>query len=231
MALLFPLLLELKQMTQDKTYLLGRRGKMGQAIAQVLASNQLEVADHLSDASLCIDFSSKEALIELLPKLLHQKTPLVSGTTGLFEEEFQLLKKASLSIPVFYSTNFSIGVFCFQKMLEIACKTLPILSATIQETHHLQKKDKPSGTAKMLYEILQKYRIQTDVTSIRKDEEIGKHQLDLNLENERITLTHIAKDRTIFAQGAVIASRFLIGKKPGLYSMDDLLSHHLSSIA
>lgn len=212
-------------------YLLGKNGRMGRAVFQILQENNFSITDHLEKAKILIDFSSPEGTLKFLPQCLKHKIPLVSGTTGFSEEQFHHLTKASEIIPIFYASNFSLGIYYLQKILQYVCKSLSISSANLIETHHVHKKDRPSGTAKSLLQILHEEKIPTHIRSIRREEQIGKHSLELDLQDEKITLSHETFNRRVFAQGAVIASQFIQEKIPGFYSMDDLLSHPLSFVS
>ena len=170
---------------------------------------------------------------------------LVIGTTGLDDAQEAMLQKAAESVPILYCANTSLGVNLLLKLVEKAAKALgDEWDIEIVETHHNQKIDAPSGTALALGHAAAKGRDvllddvrdsgRDGITGARKSGDIGfavmrggtvagEHSVMFFGEDERIELTHIANQRTIFARGALSAARFMAGKQAGLYSMDDVL--------
>ncbi len=203
-----------------------------------------DIAD-LSEAAVVIDFSRPEATLALIDKLKGTGQAIVIGTTGLDEAQEAQLKEAAKSVPILYCANTSMGVNLLVKLVEKAAKALgPEWDIEIVETHHNQKVDAPSGTALALGHAAARGRdVALDdvrdsgrdgITGARKDGDIGfavmrggnvagEHSVMFFGEDERIELTHIANQRTIFARGALTAARFMAGKPAGLYSMDDVL--------
>ncbi|MFH1519199.1 MAG: 4-hydroxy-tetrahydrodipicolinate reductase [Candidatus Omnitrophota bacterium] len=173
-----------------------------------------------------IDFSAPKAALEYLDYALKFDKPMVIGTTGLNKGQQAKIKKAAQNIPLIFSPNMSVGVNLIFKLLKIAANTLKNYKVDIQEVHHIHKKDAPSGTAKRIAEIInqQGFNIKTDdIKADRYDQVIGDHKVIFESELERIELSHSAKTRDIFAQGALLAAEWIIDKRPGLYSMDDVL--------
>lgn len=190
-----------------------------------------------------VDFSSPEALIEMLHFSLENKKPIVTGTTGLTDKEEKEIKRVSKKIPVFKASNMSMGVNTVIAILEglpdILFKDFDI---EIVETHHRLKKDSPSGTALTLGKTiakkigkevflygrkgkeLQRKKGDIGVHSIRGGTVVGTHTIYFHGDNESIEITHRAYSRRIFALGALTAARWIVKKEPGLYSMKDLLS-------
>lgn len=124
-----------------------------------------------------------------------------------------------MNIPVFYSSNYSLGLF---KLIQILKSSdLNHLEATIEETHHVHKKDAPSGTSLMLKD---KLSVQTEIKSIREGDVFGVHTLFYKLDGETLSFTHTAESREIFAKGAISALNFLLKQPAGLYGMEELLS-------
>ena len=151
--------------------------------------------------------------------------PIVIGTTGLTDNEIQKIKEAAKTIPVLLSSNMSQGVNIMFALTDLATKMIGSeFDIHLSETHHVHKKDKPSGTAKTISEIIQSNQKEADVESIREGEVVGDHQLTFSNENEVLTISHHAINRDIFASGAIKAAKWLVGKKPGLYSMKDVLA-------
>ena len=199
----------------------------------------------LSSADVIIDFSRPEVSLALCESLQGTNQALVIGTTGLDDSQEALLHKAAQSVPILYCANTSMGVNLLVKLVEKAAKALGSeWDIEIVETHHNQKIDAPSGTALALGHAAAKGRDvildevrdsgRDGITGARTKGDIGfavmrggtvagEHSVMFFGEDERIELTHIANQRTIFARGALTAARFMKGKAPGLYSMDDVL--------
>ena len=193
-----------------------------------------------------IDFTVPNCTIEILKIATKLKKKVVIGTTGFSKSQNNLIKKYSKKIPILKAGNMSLGVNLLMYLTEIASKSLNDEYLTkIFEVHHKHKKDYPSGTALMLgegiangknknlYNLIGKkflnkkffpYGKKINFNSIRKGEIIGEHEVKFSSGKEIITLNHEAFDRTLYSDGALIASKWLMQKKPGLYSMRDLLN-------
>jgi len=177
--------------------------------------------DLLKNTNVVIDFSSNEALATLLKKSIYHNTALVIGTTGLSSETQNLIHEASLKTPIVYAANFSLGVAaCLQAAELLSQKLKKEFTIRISETHHIHKKDAPSGTALAFASAT---GIQSPIQSIREGEVIGKHQVFFSNPQEKIELSHEALTRETFAIGALFAAKALVLKPPGLYSLKDLL--------
>ena len=193
-----------------------------------------------------IDFSVPKCTIEILKIASKLKKKVVIGTTGFTEKEEKLIKRYSKKIPILKAGNMSLGVNLLMYLTEIASKSLKndYLSKVL-EVHHKHKKDYPSGTALMLgrgiangknknfisligKKFLDKknfpYGKKINFNSIRKGEIIGEHEVTFSSGKEIIKLNHEAFDRALYSDGALTAAKWLINKKPGLYSMRDLLN-------
>lgn len=229
----------------------GARGRMGQRIIALARKDSdfdvvyaLERDDHpdlgktmdgllitdsyegLSKCDCIIDFSEPKATIKLLAHALKLRKNMVIGTTGLDQEQQNLLFEASQVIPILFSPNMSIGVNVLFRLLGDAAQSLKGYRIYIEEAHHIHKQDAPSGTAKKIVQILNAHNCRVrleDVKSIREGEIIGDHKVIFESGVDKIELCHSAKNRDIFAQGALAAARWLSTKKPRLYSMDDVL--------
>lgn len=170
-----------------------------------------------------IEFSTIENLKLFLQKFKNKKVKIVSGTTGLTKLDFKKLNLFSKKSAVFWSSNMSPGLWALRQ----AIKSLSLISEfqfSIEETHHLQKIDNPSGTALTLQADLEKVlskKIKTPV-GYRKENVFGVHKITAQSSSEVITFEHMALNRTVFAQGALKAAAFLVKKKQGFYSMEDL---------
>ena len=199
-----------------------------------------------SRTDLIIDFTIPKCTLEILKIASKLKKKVVIGTTGFNRNQENLIKSYSKKIPILKAGNMSLGVNLLMYLTEIASKSLnnEYLSK-IFEIHHKYKKDYPSGTALMLgkgiangknknfYNLIGKkflnkksfpYGKKINFNSIRKGEIIGEHEVKFSNGKEIITLNHEAFDRALYSDGALIAAEWLMKKKPGLYSMRDLLN-------
>jgi len=204
-----------------------------------------DVTGLVGKSDVVIEFTSPQATIANLAVVKEQKKAMVIGTTGLNDEELSILKDAAKDIPIVFAPNMSTGVNILFKVVEEVTKAVgDYFDIEIIEAHHHHKKDAPSGTAKKMAEIisetlgreLDKVAVygRKGIIGARKSEEIGIHVVragDIVGDHtaifagpgERIELTHRAHSRTTFAVGALRAAIFIVGKKPGMYTMNDVL--------
>ena len=200
----------------------------------------------LKKANLIIDFTVPKCTFEVLKIASKLKKKVVIGTTGFTKKQEDLIKTFSKKIPILKAGNMSLGINLLMYLTEIASSSLgKNFLSKVFEIHHKHKKDYPSGTALMLgkgiaigknknfYNLLGKkylnkktfpYGNKINFNSIRKGEIIGKHEVKFSSGKEIITLNHEAFDRTLYSDGALTASKWLMKKRPGLYSMRDLLN-------
>lgn len=173
----------------------------------------------LNESSVAIDFSHASVVIDHVKIACAHGIPLIIGTTG-WEGSLPRAKELVMEaeIGALHAPNFSLGIAYFQKLLKEARTLFSEYAVCGVEYHHQEKKDAPSGTAKALAQILGS----SPFASVRCGSIIGKHEVLFDSPIETITLTHEAKNRKGFAQGAVIAAEWIIGKK-GWFSLDDLL--------
>lgn len=198
-----------------KIGLIGANGRMGKAIASlqpIIPITRTTPRTPLN-CDVLIDFSS--------PLALHQNLaankPIVIGTTGHLD--LSPIEQAAKHLPIFFAPNFSLGAAILNRLATLVASRFPA-DIDIIETHHTQKRDAPSGTALQLAKNLPNAHIH----SIRSGKTIGEHTLIFNNAEERLTLSHQVHTREAFARGALAAAHFLIGKPPGLYDMDNLIS-------
>ena len=212
------------------------------AIDKDSSAAEKEAAFEICDA--LIDFTTPEAAMEHAVLASRHKKPLVVGTTGLTEAEEAALKTAALKTAVFYSANMSVGVSVLAALVEqVAARLNGEFDIEIFEAHHRHKVDAPSGTALALATAAIKGRgIKTGdaliesrhaggtrtpgsigMSVFRGGDVVGEHTVTFAGPGERIELTHKASDRAIFAKGALKAALWLQDKKPGIYSMRDIL--------
>ena len=209
-----------------------------------LYSDNEDVYTKLSDFQGCadcvIDFSSHIATKELLSYCTARKLPVVIATTGHTKEENDLIEKAADKIPVFFSANMSLGVALLASLARTVAKTMRGANIEIVEKHHNRKLDVPSGTAlliaKEIKQELQDYELlvgrnengkrperEIGIHSLRLGNIVGEHEVIVATDSQVITLKHEAQSRSLFAEGALDAAKFICGKQPGLYSMKDLV--------
>ena len=197
-------------------------------------------------AHLIIDFTAPKCTFQILRIATKLKKRVVIGTTGFTKKEENLIKKFSKKIPILKAGNMSLGINLLMYLTEIASSSLgKNFLSKIYEIHHKHKKDYPSGTALMLgrgialgkkknfYSLIGKkylnkknfpYGNKINFNSVRKGEIIGEHEVKFSSGKEKITLNHEAFDRTLYSEGALSAAKWLMSKKPGLYSMRDLMN-------
>jgi len=199
------------------------------ALKQCLKTDNFKISDDPNDikeADVLIEFTAPEPTIEHLDYALKHKKAMVIGTTGLSGDEIRKIVEASKNIPIVFSPNMSIGVnLLFKLVKEAAEKLSKDYKVKIVEAHHIHKKDAPSGTAKGLAQIIKDAsgREVADIKSIREGEIVGDHKVTFESPVDTIELSHSAKTRDIFAKGALEAAKFIAGKPPGLYDMQDVL--------
>ena len=207
---------------------------------------QLNSKNAFKNANVIIDFTVPKCTLEVLKIASKLNKRVVIGTTGFSKKEEKLIKKYSRKIPILKAGNMSLGVNLLVYLTEIASKSLGNnLLAKIFEVHHKHKKDHPSGTALMLGKgvasgknkdlntIMGKkyfnrksfpYSKKINFNSFRKGKVIGEHEVKFSSGKEIVTLNHEAFDRTLYSEGALTAAKWLINKKPGLYSMRNVLN-------
>ena len=206
---------------------------------------ELNTEEAFKKTDILIDFTIPKCTLEVLKIASKLKKKVVIGTTGFNRAQENQIKKYSKKIPILKAGNMSLGVNLLMYLTEIASKSLSEdYLSKIFEVHHKHKKDYPSGTALMLgkgiadgkgknlYNLIGKkflnkksfpYGKKINFSSLRKGEIIGEHEVKFSSGKEIITLNHEAFDRALYSDGALTAAKWLMKKKPGLYSMRDLL--------
>lgn len=217
--------------------LVGADGRMGQALQAAIATDPAfslgatlarggRIEPFLAACTVVIDFSSPARLAEVAVACGAAGRPLVSGTTGLDEPAREALEQAAAGAPVVHAPNMSVGVNLLMHLVEKASETIDkSWQATIHETHHIHKKDAPSGTALGLGALIERHRGagSVDYQVVREGEAVGHHRVVFDQGGERLVLEHEALDRGIFALGALRAARWVLDQPPGLYGMDGVL--------
>ncbi len=207
---------------------------------------ELNTVQAFKKANVIIDFTVPGCTLDILKIATKQKKRVVIGTTGFSKKQEKIIKNYSRKIPILKAGNMSLGVNLLMYLTEIASKSLgEKFLSKIYEVHHKQKKDYPSGTALMLgkgiavgknkkfYDLIGKkflnkknfpYSKKINFNSIRKGGVIGEHQVTFSSGKEIVTLNHESFDRALYSEGALVAAKWLIKKKAGLYSMRNLLN-------
>lgn len=214
----------------------GASGRMGQALVRLANDNPLlQVAactgrsdiaalSQVAEFDVAIDFSTPEGFDAVLALCVSRKKALVSGTTGLSSQQFESLKTAGVLIPVLWASNFSLGVAVLSQLVAQAGQWLKHWNLDIIESHHIHKKDAPSGTALSLGQVAQNASgVSPNYHSLRCGDVIGDHTVQFSGTGERLELSHRATNRDIFAQGALFAAEKISSKMNGFYQFADLL--------
>ena len=215
-------------------------GRMGKAIARGLES-QTDMrlvgnwgrGDDLDalvrEADVVIDFSLPEATAEVVAAVLRHDKPLVCGVSGLDEQQLARINEAAESLPVVYDRNMSLGIAVLDRAVRDAAASLGMaFEVDISEVHHVHKADAPSGTALKLGEAIAAARGEQGTGSVRfaserRGEVPGDHDVVMSSPTERLTFAHSVTTRQVFADGALRAARWVIGRPAGLYRMGEVL--------
>jgi 4-hydroxy-tetrahydrodipicolinate reductase len=216
------------------------RGKTGALVAEVASNRGHNVMaldgkenpggrgltlELLHEVDVAIDFTTAQAVIANIFRCAEARIPLVIGTTGWYQQIENIRQVVQgRSAALVYGSNFSIGVnYFFKAVREIAPLLKSQYAGSILERHHVHKKDKPSGTAITLQKILeQDSGVRVEISSERQGETVGVHQVMLDSPDDTIHLTHDAKSRLGFAEGAVRAAEWIKGKT-GFYEFPEIL--------
>ena len=207
-------------------------------LAREGALNSLEAFQ--GEADILVDFSHHTAAPGIMQWAVRHHVAVIMCTTGHTEQEQQIIRDAAKEIPVFWSANMSLGVALLAELAKKTASAFPDADIEIVETHHNRKMDAPSGTALMLGRAVQSVRPnavfhlgrsgmgkrtseEIGFHAIRRGNVPGIHEVIVSTDTQSITLRHEVYDRALFADGALSAARFLVGKTPGLYSMTDII--------
>lgn len=213
---------------------------MGQAVAASIEQQQdLRLAGIwtregdldavVAAADVVIDFSLPEGTVAVLDAVLRHDKPLVCGVSGLNDAQRAQLERAAARVPVVYDRNMSLGIAVLEHSVRQAAASLgKEFDVEISETHHIHKKDAPSGTALKLGEAVAAARGEDGTGTVRfeaerRGEVPGDHEVIMRSQTERLTFAHSVTTRQVFADGALRAARWVIGRTAGLYGMRDVL--------
>lgn len=201
-----------------------------------------KMVDIEEKADVIIDFSHHSTLNDVLSFALQNKTPLVIATTGYNDEELRKIKIASKSIPIFHSSNMSLGVNVLLKLVREAAKMLNDFDIEVIEKHHNKKVDAPSGTAVMIANAVKdvlpnseynygrygrsakRTENEIGIHAVRGGTIVGEHDVIFAGHDEVVQIAHSAQSKDIFAKGSITAAKYLVNQDCGYYNMDDMLN-------
>lgn len=203
-------------------------GKMGTEVSKIIeATPGMEVASESSEyeSTVVMDFSYPPGHDEAAAFAGENKFPLISGTTGLSQKQFDNMRELAKQVPVLYSSNFSYGIIVMKTLLKEASALLGDWDVELVETHHNEKKDKPSGTAVTLCNTMKEVLGDREigVHSLRGGTVPGIHQAQFFGVDEVIEIKHTAISRRIFAEGACMTIEKMAKAAPGYYSFEEIV--------
>ena len=209
--------------------LVGASGKLGKEVVSVFTEHNNELVFSFdiqgewkqSNPEILIDCSLPEAFDKMMTFAKDFNVPVIVATSGLSENNITLLKNYSLNKPVVQSYNFSVGIQILLELTKSTYTKLPDWDIEISETHHRFKKDKPSGTAKMIQNIFSDRKV--NVTSHRLGNVPGDHTVSFAGLGEVISIQHRALSRRTFAEGILKSADFALKKEKGFYSFTDVV--------
>ena len=215
-----------------KVLINGASGKMGAKLSNLIDNDDklVEYFNGASSADLVIDFSHPNSTKKILKKCVAAKKPIIIGTTGFSDDELRKIQDAANSIPIVLAANMSRGITYLKKSLaSFIHDNKDKLKCFIEETHHLEKVDIPSGTAIELKKFITEndkdnFIQKINIKSNRVGGIFGVHKIKFCCDKETICFSHEALSRDIFAQGALICAKSIDFKKPNLYSFEDIIN-------
>lgn len=214
-----------------KILLIGSNGRMGKQMQTYLNQEKIEYTavdksnfniSQNQDFDIIVDFSTADALKQNLDLALKKIKPILIATTNHNSKNEHMIERASKFIPIALCPNLSVGIMSVCKIIE-HLKPVSNYDFVVEEIHHKNKTDSPSGTAKQLVEVLNKIGVSPSVNSVRAGSIVGTHIVTAYGINEVIEIKHTALSRTCFCEGAVAVCKQLINKKVGVYTIGDLL--------
>jgi len=209
-----------------ESHSLGRDASELAGVARAGVPTRADLESALRGAALALDFSTAAAAPRQVALCAKAGVPLLLGTTGLGPDLPAVIARASERIPLLVAANTSLGAAVLQDLVRRAAAALGAgFDIQVQDTHHRNKRDAPSGTALALGQAAiegRSYPGQVAYASLRGGDVVGEHEVQFLGEGERVRLSHVATDRAVFAQGALRAGLWLIGQTPGTYHMADI---------
>ena len=212
-------------------YINGRSGRMGTTINDLVNTNdEFKVTENLTSADVVIDFSHPLSTKKIINSCLKHNIPMVIGTTGLNKDVLENIYIASKTLPIVLAANMSIGVYQLKDSIKsFIKKNKNRLNCSIEETHHLKKLDKPSGTAIEIEDLIKDEDTLNLISlsktvSHRKDDISGIHKVIFTDKDVTYTFMHKAISRDIFGNGALFCAKKVIELKPDLYTFDKIIN-------
>lgn len=216
-----------------KVFINGLSGKMGSSIADI-ATQQNDINlihdKNIKNADVLIDFSRPSSTLNILEDCLDNNIPMVIGTTGFNQAELRAIKEASKKIPILLAFNMSKGIFIIKKSIQDFLESNNNkLNCTIEEVHHAEKVDSPSGTALELKKVIEIADIANNILSLnieskRVEDVFGIHKVIFSSDSDYIEFKHEALSRKVFAEGAIEISKLISSKSPKMYDLEDFFN-------
>ena len=216
-----------------KVFINGLSGKMGSSIADIATQqNDLKLIHdkNIKNADVLIDFSRPSSTLNILEDCLDNNIPMVIGTTGFNQAELSAIKEASKKIPILLAFNMSKGIFIIKKSIQDFLESNNNkLNCTIEEVHHTEKVDSPSGTALELKKVIEIADIANNILSLnieskRVEDVFGIHKVIFSSDSDYIEFKHEALSRKVFAEGAIEISKLISSKSPKMYDLEDFFN-------
>jgi 4-hydroxy-tetrahydrodipicolinate reductase len=209
--------------------IIGATGRLGSEVQNVFKENNYELVfsydiegeKRKGKPGLLIDCSLPDVFPKTINYVNEFNVPLIVATTGLSDENIKELKRLSQKIPIVQSYNYSTGIQILLKLVQLANEKTKDWDIEISETHHRFKKDKPSGTAKMIKSIFKDRDVNT--SSFRLGNVFGEHNVSFASLGEVLSIKHSATSRRTFAEGILKSAEFIMGQSPGLYSFTEVV--------
>tara|TARA_B100001248_G_C27317300_1_gene425004 strand:+ start:258 stop:911 length:654 start_codon:yes stop_codon:yes gene_type:complete len=214
-----------------KVFINGKSGKMGQSLLRLIKKDNRHTLhdNNLLTSDVVIDFSHPDSTSKILKKCKQNDIPLLIGTTGLDKSLVNEIKTVSKRVPILLAANMSIGINQLKESLEdFINSNEEKFDCLIEETHHSQKIDKPSGTAIELSELLKSIDknqkiLSLKIISYRKDDVFGVHKVTFKNKSSSFHFQHEALSRDVFADGALFCAKKLVELEPNLYAFRDII--------
>ena len=216
-----------------KIFINGQSGKMGSSIADIateLGDLDFIQDGHIKNADVLIDFSRPSSTLKILEDCLKLNIPMVIGTTGFNKAELSAIEEASKKIPILLAFNMSKGIFIIKKSIQDFLKSNSNkLKCSIEEVHHTEKVDSPSGTAIELKNVIEKADIAKNISSLNIESKrvqgvFGIHKVIFSSDSDYIEFKHEALSRKVFAEGAIEISKLISSKSPNMYELEDFFN-------
>ena len=211
----------------------GLSGKMGSSIKDIaMQQNDLNLIydKNIKNADVLIDFSRPSSTLNILEDCLEHNIPMVIGTTGFNQDELSIIKEASKKIPILLAFNMSKGIFIIKKSIQDFLESNNNkLNCTIEEVHHTEKVDSPSGTAIELKKVIEIADIAKNISSLSIESKrvkgiFGIHKVIFSSDSDYIEFKHEALSRKVFAEGAIEISKLISSKSPKMYDLEDFFN-------